>query len=194
MKYYGLWYDSGVFGARSAHAISEDPKTLLPLHLENIKNPDSQWHNFKENVSEVNVAPVECYTYNAETKRIEPYNDSHKTYGHDFYAFNTLSSSIYPNSFGFLSFYDDVVIQMVDSDGQNLDNDDYDDFNKGEILIYLSIECHFLWKECSDRYRKSDDKEIFIMDPNLPKFFYTDWPSHSLVEEDFYYEEGIMNA
>ena len=189
MKYYGLWYDSGVFGARSAHAISEDPKTLIPLHLENIKNPDSDWHNFKENVSEVNVAPVECYTYNAETKKIEPYNDSHWADDHEFYAFNTLDN----DRFG-QSFYDDVVIQMVDSDGGLMDNDDYDNFNKGEILIYLSMECHFLWKECSDRYQESDDKEHFIMDPNLPKFFYTDWPSHLFVEPDFYYREGIMNA
>jgi hypothetical protein len=193
MKYYGLWYYSGSFGARSAHAISEHPETLLPMHEENIKDPDLQWHNFKENVSEIKVESIDCYTYNVETKSIEPYNDSHKTDGHDFYSFNTLSSSIYPNSFG-LSFYDDVVIKITDSDGQILDNDDYDDLNKGEILIYLSRSCKDLWETCSDRYQKADDQDNFVTDANLPKFFYTDWPSTSPVEANVYYEEGIMNA
>jgi hypothetical protein len=189
MKYYGLWYHSHFFGARSAHAISENPETLLPLHEENIKDPDSQWHNLKENVSEIKVEPVECYTYNSVLQRIEPYNDSHKTDGHAFYAFNALGN----DSFG-LSFYDDINITIIDSDGQLLDNDDYDDMNKGEILIYLSRSCKDLWETCSDRYQKADDQDNFVTDANLPKFFYTDWPSTSPVEANVYYEEGIMNA
>lgn len=187
MKYYGLWYYCDSFGARTAHAISENPESLLPLHLESIKNPDSPWYHFAHNVSEVKVEPVECYTYNVETKTIEPYNDSHKAEEHDFYAFNTLLN----DRFG-CSFYDEIDMKLVDSDGEPMDTDDYDDFNKGEILVYLSKKNHGLWRECSDNYRTSD--VTMDTDPQLPMFFYTDWPSDSPVEVDVYYEEGIMNA
>jgi len=107
----------------------------------------------------------------------------------DFYAFNTLCN----DRFG-LSFYDDIVMKVADTGGNFLDNDDFDDFDKGEILIYLSKECHKLWQECSDQYRDAEDRDNFIMDPHLPTFFYTDWPSHSPVETNVCYEEGIMNA
>jgi len=41
-----------------------------------------------------------------------------------------------------------------------LDNDDFDDFDKGEVLIYMSKDCHKLWLECSHRYRDAKDKDI----------------------------------
>ena len=186
---YALWHHCHFFGTRGACAISNEPNTLLPLHLENIKNPNSCWHNYSHTVSSLKVEPIECYTYNVETKNIEPYNDSHEAENHDFYAFNSLCNE----NMG-LTFYDDIVIQVADSDGNILDNDDFDDFDKGEVLIYMSKDCHKLWLECSDRYREASDKDNFIMDPNLPSFFYTDWPSHLQVEPNVYYEEGIMNA
>lgn len=105
MKYYALWHHCHFFGTRGACAISENLNTLIPLHLENIKNPESQWHNYKHNVSELKVEPIECYTYNAETKSIEPYNDSHEAEDHEFYAFNSLCNE----DMG-LTFYDDIVL------------------------------------------------------------------------------------
>jgi len=184
-KYYALWHYSYCDGARSAHAISEHPETLIPLYEENIKNVGSQWYNYNE----TKIEPIECYTYHAETTKIEPYHDSHIANECDFYAFNTLCN----DRFG-LSFYDDIVIKVADTGGNFLDNEDYDDLNKGEILVYLSKNCHKMWQECSDRYREAHDTDNFAMDPNLPTFFYTDWPSHSPVETNVCYEEGIMNA
>jgi len=240
-KYYALWYYSYCDGARGAFAISEHPEMLISMHEENIKNPESQWYNsfelrstelgsfpsltsfvtenipnYDEKLYEMKVAPIECYTYNSETKKIEPYNDKHKTDGYDFYAFNTLCNN---DSFGF-SFYDDIVMKVADTGGNFLDNDDFDDWNKGEILIYLSKSCHKLWQECSDLYQthseaklpaelvvegykerkpsdqKCENKEKFneYPDSDLPTFFYTNWPSHSPVEPNVYYEDGVMNA
>jgi hypothetical protein len=188
-KLYAVWHHCHLLGTRGACAISENPETLMPLHLENTKNPQSLWHNYKHNVSEVKAEPIECYTYNAETKSIEQYNDNHKAEDHDFYAFNPLCNE----DMG-LTFYDDIALKIADSDGNILDNDDFDDFDKGEVLIYLSKGCHKLWRECSSQYREAKDKDDFIMDPNLPSFFYTDWTSDLPVEQNVYYEEGIMNA
>ena len=50
MKYYALWHHCHFFGARGACAISEQPNTLIPLHLDNIKNQNSCWHNYVNNV------------------------------------------------------------------------------------------------------------------------------------------------
>jgi hypothetical protein len=192
MKYYALWYYSYCDGARGAFAISEHPEMLIQLHEENIKNPESQWYNYDEKLYEMKVEPIECYTYNRETEKIEPYYDKHKTDGYDFYTFNTLCIN---RHFGF-SFYDDIVMKVADTGGNFLDNYDFDDWNKGEILIYLSKSCHKLWQECSDLYQKSEYKEKFneYPDSDLPTFFYTDWPSHSPVEPNVYYEDGVMNA
>jgi len=220
MKYYAIWHHCHLMGTRGAVAISENPETLIPLHLENTENPQSLWHNYKHRVSEVKVEPIECYTYNVETKSIEPYNDSHYAEDHAFYAFNSTCN----DNIG-ISFYDDIVLKIADSssadnsrrelskddlgfplqaslatgnspDGNILDNDDFDDFDKGEVLIYLSKSCHSLWRECSIKYRESccDDKDDFIMNPDLPIFFYLDWTSDLPVEPNVYYEEGIMNA
>jgi hypothetical protein len=191
-KYYALWYYSYCDGARGANAISEHPERLIQLHEENSKNPESQWYNYDEKLYEMKTEPIECYTYNSETKKIEPYDDSHKTDGYDFYAFSTLCNN---SSFG-LSFYDDVVMKVADTDGNFLDNNDFDEFDKGQILVYLSKGWHKLWQECSDIYQKYACKDTFIMslDSDLPTFCYTDWPSHSPVEPNVYYEDGIMNA
>ena len=189
VKYNALWYYSDFYGVRSAHAISEHPETLLSLHEEKIQNPDSCWHNYSYSVSEIKVEPIECYTYNELLQKIEPYNDSDKKENHDFYAFNTLFR--YDN-FG-ISFYDDIDMKIVDSDGELLDSDDYD-MDKGEILIYLSKKCRDLWEKCSELYNKSEDKENFVKNPDLPEIFYTNWPSDLPVETDVYYEEGIMKA
>jgi hypothetical protein len=190
-KLYAVWHHCHLLGTRGACAISENPETLMPLHLEKTENPQSLWHNYKHRVSEVKVEPIECYTYNVETKSIEPYNDSQNAEDHAFYAFNTTCN----DNIG-ISFYDDIVLKVADSDGNILDNDDFDDFDKGEVLIYLSKSCHSLWRECSIKYRESccDDKDDFIMDPDLPIFFYLDWTSDLPVEPNVYYEEGIMNA
>ena len=190
-KYNALWYYFDMNGDRTAHAISEHPETLLSLHEEKIKNPDSCWHNYGQSVSEIKVEPIECYTYNEFLQKIEPYHDSHKTEGHDFYAFNSICCS---ERFG-ISFYNDVIMKIEVSDGEPFDSDDEDyDFNKGEILIYLSKNCKDIWQKCSDLYKNSEDKEKFITDPNLLEIFYTDWPSDLHIETDVYYEEGIMNA
>ena len=191
MTYYALWYYSYCDGARGAFAISEHPEMLIKMHEENCKNPESQWYNYDENLYEMKVEPIECYTYNRETEKIEPYNDGKNQEGYDFYAFHTLCNT----SFG-LSFYDDIVMKVADTGGNFLDKDDFDDFDKGEILIYLSKSCHKLWQECSDLYQKYKNKEKFNenMDSYLPTFFNTDWPSHSPVERNVYYEDGIMNA
>ena len=96
MKYYALWYYSYCDGARGAFAISEHPEMLIQLHKENSKNPESQWYNYDEKLYEMKVEPIECYTYNAETNKIEPYDGRQKENGYDFYAFNTLCN----DSFG----------------------------------------------------------------------------------------------
>ena len=191
MKYYALWYYSYCDGARVAFGISEHPETLVQLHKKNIKNPESKWFHYDERVNEMKIEPIECYTYNNETEKIEPYDGRQKENGYDFYAFNTLCN----DSFG-SSFYDDIVMKVADTDGNFLDNDDFDDLDKGEILIYLSKGWHKLWQECSDLYQKCEDKEKFIkyFDSDLPMFFYTNWPSHSPVEPNVYYEDGVMNA
>ena len=191
MKYYALWYYSYCDGARGAFAISEHPEMLIQLHKENSKNPESQWYNYDEKLYEMKVEPIECYTYNAETEKIEPYNDGKNQEGYDFYAFNTLCNDSFR-----LTFYDDIVMKVADTGGNFLDNDDFEDLDKGEILIYLSKGWHKLWQECSDLYQKCEHKEKFIEypDSDLPTFFYTDWPSYSPVEPNVYYEEGVMNA
>ena len=199
-KFYALWYHMGLFGARSAYAISEKPETLIKLHEDNIINPKS-WYDFEHVITEIKVDPIECYTYNSITKMIEPYNDNHIADNHAFYAVNTLSTTD-SNIFG-LTFYDDIIIKMTDSDGNIIGNDDYDkydDFEKGEILIYLSKTVYEKWMYYHELYKKADedkksnDEDKFIMDLDVPKFFYTDWTSHDPVEPHIYYEEGIMNA
>jgi len=187
MKYYALWHHYYFHGARSAFAISEHPETLLPLHIRNTNNPESELYNFRHNISEIKVESIECYTYNYETKMIEPYDESHITGDHHFYAFNPLDSEI----FG-LSFYDDIVLKLTDYDDEVIDSGDYDQWDKGEILIYLSKNCRDWWQDCSDMYQKS--RGNFVMDPDIPEFLYTCWPSHLPVEADVYYEDGIMNA
>jgi len=189
MKYYGLWYCSDFFGARSAHAISEYPETLMKLHENAVANKKTQWHNFKENVSDIRVEPIECYTYIKELQKIISYHDSHKTDGHAFYAFNPLCGENFE-----MNFYEDIDMKIIDSGGDLLDSNDYE-FDKGEILIYLSKSCKDLWEECNDQYKKAGDlSSNFSMDSKLPIFFYTTWLSDLQVEPDTYYEEGIMNA
>lgn len=187
MKYYALWHHYYFHGARGAFAISEHPETLLPLHIRTANNPESELYNFRDNISEIKVEPIECYIYNNETKTLEPYDDSHIADNHHFYAFNSLGSEIFGRSF-----YDDIVLKLSDSDNEIIESGDYDDWDKGEILIYLSKSCRDLWQECSDQYQKSGDN--FVMDPDLPEFFYTCWPSHLPIETDIYYEDGVMNA
>lgn len=191
MTYYALWYYSYCDGARGAFAISEHPEMLIKLHEENSKNPKSLWCNYREEIYEMKIEPIECYTYNNETEKIEPYDGRQKENGYDFYAFNTLCN----DSFG-SSFYDDIVMKVADTDGNFLDNDDFEDLDKGEILIYLSKGWYKLWQECSDLYQKFEHKENFIkyFDSDLPMFLYTNWPSHSPVEPNVYYEDGIINA
>ena len=164
-KYYALWHDRGD-DCKSAAAISENPDTLLPLHEDNIKNPDSYYHNYKDVIEEIKVEPIECYTYVPEIQVFEPYCDGDEAADHAFYAFNCLPTKEFDES--------------------------------GEVLIYLSSTIHAEWRHHSDQYQahlRSKSKDIpMSMDPKLPTFFYTSWPSQNPVEPDVYYEEGIMNA
>ena len=132
MKYYGLWYYFDCFGARSAHAISEYPETLMIFLKNAVANKKSQWHNFGENVSDIRVEPIECYTYVKERRTIIPYHDSHKTDDHAFYACNSLCNDDFD-----MNFYEDVDMKITDSGGDLLDSNDYE-LDKGEILIYVS--------------------------------------------------------
>jgi len=188
-KYHAFWHYCSFFGSRGAVAISEKPETLLKLHEDNIKNPDSCWHNYKHNVSEIKVEPIECYTYNNVTKKLEPYNDSHIADDYEFYAVNSLSG----DDFG-VTLYNDVIIKVTDSDGNFLDDDDFDDLDKGEFLVYLSKNDYNKWMELHELYTNYDIKDNFIMDPDVPSFFYLTWTSHDPVLPDVYYEEGLMNA
>lgn len=189
-KYFALWHYSDSFGTRSAAAISEKPETLMKLHQDNIKNPNSYWHSYKNNISEIKVEPIECYTYNSVIKMIEPYIESYIAKDHAFYAVN--SSSCTDNIFG-LPFYDNVTIKITDSGGEVLDSNDYD-LNKGEILVYMSKTVYDEWLYYHILYEKSDDQDNFIMNPEVPTFFYTEWTSDLPVEPDVYYEENIINA
>jgi hypothetical protein len=180
-KYYALWYHSYTFGARSTHVISEKPETLLQQHINHIKNPNSFWHNLKKNVNELKVGPIECYTLN--NNKLEPYNDSHIKNDCAFYAVSSYIDD---------QIYKDIIIKITYSDGITiLDANDYDNLDKGEILIYLSKSDYNKWKECRELYQKSDD---CIMDPELPRFFYTNWTSHDPILPDVYYDDGLMNA
>ena len=78
MKYYALWYYSYCDGARVAFGISEHPETLVQLHKNNIKNPESKWFHYDERVNEMKIEPIECYTYHSETEKIEPYDGRQK--------------------------------------------------------------------------------------------------------------------
>jgi hypothetical protein len=169
-KYSALW--TYQCGDRSANAISEYPETLMKLHEDHIKNPNSCWHNYKDIVEEIKVEPINCYTYKNITKTIEPYSDSDIASEHAFYAFNNT-----------------VTLRNDCSE-----EEDDDAFSKGEVLIYLSKTIHHLWEYHSEIYQKTKDKANFIMDPELPTIFYTHWPSNLPVEPDVYYEETIMNA
>jgi hypothetical protein len=207
-KYFALWHYCESFGTRGAAAISENPDSLMKLHQDNIKNPNSRWygnkvkvnekvepiecytHNSVDNISEIKVEPIECYAYNSDIKMIEPYNDSHIADDHAFYAVN--SSSCFDNIFG-LPFYDNVTIKITDSGGEVLDSNDYD-LDKGEFLVYMSKTVYDEWMYYHILYEKSDDQDNFMMDPEIPSFFYTEWTSHLSIEPDVYYEDGIMNA
>jgi hypothetical protein len=178
-KYYALWYYSFIDG-KSTNAISENPESLMPLHEESIKNLDSCYHNYKSFIGEIKVEPIYCYTYNSETKTIEPYNDSHIADDHAFYAFNNVPT---------------LLLEEEEKD--------YTMFE--DILIYLSKTDHSKWIYYSDLYKNFNDQDKnsneqnnnqnnFIMDSEIPKFFYINWPSLSPVEPDIYYEESIMNA
>lgn len=183
-KYYALWHHCYVFGNRDTNIISEKPETLLQQHNDHIKNPESCWHNYKENVSEMIINPIECYTYN--NKKLEPYNDSHIKDDSAFYAVNYNEDD---NEFGII-FYKDVVIKLTYNDGITIiDSTDYE-LEKGPFLVYLSKTDYNKWNECHELYKKSD----CIMDPELPIFFYTNWTSDDPVLPDVYYQESVMNA
>ena len=190
--YYALWYYCDIYGSRLAYAISKNRQNLIPLHEKNVKTVS--WQGNSEIVSEIKIAPIECYTYNIKTKEIEPYQELHMTYSHQFYAFDTMLCG--DNDYG-CSVYKDVEINIVDSDGNAMGSNDYD-LGKDEILIYLSYSVHKIWKECSNKYKYytkfSNGTSDFVMDPYLPTFFYTQWPSHSCVDTDVYFKDGIMNV
>lgn len=190
-KYLALWYYYDFYGERCAFAVSDKSYTLLKLHEDNIKNPNSCWHDNKEKVNEIKIEPIECYTYDEIIKKIVPYNESHIANDHEFYAINTLTSNEDFALYG-LTFYDNIIIKIIDSDGGILDSNDYDNLNKGEILIYISKTIYNMWMKCYELYNKTN--ENLIIDSDVPTFFYTEWTSHDPVIPNIYYEEGIMNA
>lgn len=207
-RYSALWHYH-CFGGRSATAISENPETLMDLHNENIKNPDSCYHNYKENIENITVEPINCFTYNSLTKRITPYNESDVADDSAFYAFNCFDKDYYDEDER--EYYETLT-------GLNQEEAIEYEFDKGEILIYLSKTYHDIWEKQSQLYQDSirgipfipfaeknseNNSKILletenrlknIRDPDLPRFFYTCWPSDLPIIPDFYYEEGIMNA
>lgn len=186
-KYYALWIYH-CFGDRVANAISEYPETLMELHEENIKNPYSYYHNYKDKIEEITVELIDCYTYNSITKTIEPYTESDIAEDHAFYALSNLpiikNNKININE----NKYDDEY-QNEECEYKNNNEE-----NDTDVLIYLSKTIHTIWQHHSDLYNKIDNKNTVVMDPELPTFFYTEWTSYSPVEPDVYYEESIMNA
>jgi hypothetical protein len=180
-KYNALWYYH-CFG-KYAYAISESLEKLMTLHEESIVSPGCFYHQISSTINKVIVEPIECYTYN--NKIIEPFNDSHIKLNHNFYAFNSL-----PNN------------NNGDDDDDNNDNDNNDDddddddeiIDEYEVLVYMSEEDHKLWLYYSNIFSKIENKKEYIMDSQVPKFFYTFWPSDSPVIPDVYYEESIMNT
>jgi hypothetical protein len=92
MKYYALWHYN-CLGSRNAVAISEDPITLMALHEDNIENPASCNHEYKDLIEDVKVAPIECYTYHSEIQALEPYCERDEANDHAFYAFNHIPTA-----------------------------------------------------------------------------------------------------
>ena len=179
--YYALWYYF-TLDEKIAHAISDQPDTLMALHEESIKNPDACYHNFKDRIEKIEVEPIECYTYIPEIQVFEPYCEHDAAADHAFYAFNQLPTKEFDIT------ENEVLIYMSTS-------------------IHAEWICHSdQFQACRKRYgleksfqdimdlcaqQKSDHNDFHT---KLPSFFYESWPSHDPVEPDVYYEEGIMNA
>ena len=179
-KFHALWYYFTP-DEKIAHAISDQPDTLMALHEESIKNPKSCYYNINEKIEKICVEPIECYTYVPEIQVFEPYCERDKKDDHAFYAFNALPTK------------------------------EFDEEGEGEVLIYMSTSIHATWEHHSDQFqiclkrygREKSFREIMDLWSQedhrdyclkFPSFFYTSWPSNDPVEFNVYYEEGIMNA
>jgi hypothetical protein len=180
-KYYAFWYNCYFFGERTAYFISEDSEKLLKFFDDYKKKISSYLYFFNNITNKITIDPIECYTYNSKTKTLDEYNDNDIKPDCAFYAVNSFG-----NNFN-LEFYKDVLITIIDTDGNYSTSDD---LNKGEILVYLSKTDHNKWNECYNLYK--DSKNNFVMDNNYPDFFYTAHTSKDPINENIYYENGII--
>ena len=151
--YYALWYFT-FNGEKSANAISASNDELWELHNNSILNPDCYYHKYKKSILKIEVLPIQVYIYknNQLTNTSSSLNEPCKE--EDKFAFYS-TYNVYFNKY----------------------NNNINDINLEEILIYMSKEDHQIWRA---KYEENDENGIPI--------------SINPVNLNEYYEEGIMNA
>ena len=163
MIYYAIWYYTK-YGEKSSNAISKDPVKLSKLHNESIMNYKSNYHNYKQFITKINIEPIQCFIF-LENSLIELNNDN----------WNMIETI---NNGAFYASYNTINNQI--------DNN----FILEEILIYLSKEDHETWRKL---YIENKDENNY-KNKIYPSFFYTESIGNNYINPDFYYDEGIMNA
>lgn len=161
-----------------ANAISENPNSLIELHIKELDACNMEYYNYRDRVEKVTVEPIYCYTYNTETKTFQKFCNSDIKDGNNFYATQGL-----PNIRKFNAFLEgnnyipDNTIRAADNysiaAGDNIDT-----FT--EMLVYLPEDIH-----AKIRNNKYNTREHHIMPIMLSEFN---------VVPNVYYSECIANT